>query len=74
LEQAAKPDLLEAVAMFLAAKAEHGDESLEASTFLIEGVACNLDQLWEVFIRDVADKYFTPLSQSRDDGGGKAER
>jgi hypothetical protein len=43
LEQAAKPDLLEAVAMFLAAKAEHGDESLEASTFLIEGVACNLD-------------------------------
>ena len=72
-EQASKPDLLKAVTMFLAAKSEHGDESLEASTFLIEGVACYLYQLWQVFIRDVADKYFPLLSQSRDDGGGKAE-
>ena len=73
LKESTKPHFVEAVSMLLAALTEHAEESLEAFGVFVERVACNLNQLWKVLVRNIANEDLSLFSQRSYDGGCETE-
>ena len=73
LKETTKPHFVEAVSMLLAALAEHTEESVEAFGVFVEWVACNLDQLRKVLVRNIVYEDLSFFSQSCNNGGCETE-